>query len=180
MFSFFYHRKVPLELTWKLIFHVPIYLYMFWVAYQKVRKGIRAARENIKRKPNVAMRNPNWQWLLGKSRPNFEDDLNFNLGIPYFLAPFYSIILLTATTTYMQMDPSFQLSLSGCIQEQNPVMQNPLSISCLRAIDYAVLIFFTVFMLSGLVLFVFRIINKKVFQLDAKIRDFKKIDEFLF
>ena len=62
----------------------------------------------------------------------------------------------------MQMDPSFQLSLSGCIQEQNPVMQNPLSISCLRAIDYAVLIFFTVFMLSGLVLFVFRIINKKV------------------
>ena len=60
------------------------------------------------------------------------------------------------------MDPSFQLSLSGCIQEQNPVMQNPLSISCLRAIDYAVLIFFTVFMLSGLVLFVFRIINKRV------------------
>ena len=58
--------KVPLELTWKLIFHVPIYLYMFWVAYQKVRKGIRAARENIKRKPNVVMRNPNWQWLLGK------------------------------------------------------------------------------------------------------------------
>ena len=58
--------QVPLELTWKLIFHVPIYLYMFWVAYQKVRKGIRAARENIKRKPNVVMRNPNWQWLLGK------------------------------------------------------------------------------------------------------------------
>ena len=84
------------------------------------------------------------------------------LGIPYFLAPFYSIILLTATTTYMQMEPQFQLQLSGCINQQNPVKQNPLSISCLRAIDYAVLIFFTVFMLSGLFLFVFRIVNKKV------------------
>ena len=85
------------------------------------------------------------------------------LGIPYFLAPFYSIILLTATTTYMQMEPQFQLQLSGCINQQNPVKQNPLSISCLRAIDYAVLIFFTVFMLSGLFLFVFRIVNKKVY-----------------
>ena len=94
MFSFFYHRKVPLELTWKLIFHVPIYLYMFWVAYQKVRKGIRAARENIKRKPNVAMRNPNWQWLLGKSRPNFEDDLNFNPRDPVLLGT----VLLHHTT----------------------------------------------------------------------------------
>ena len=60
------------------------------------------------------------------------------------------------------MEPQFQLQLSGCINQQNPVKQNPLSISCLRAIDYAVLIFFTVFMLSGLFLFVFRIVNKKV------------------
>ena len=41
---------------------------MFWVAYQKVRKGIKAARENVKRKPADQTRNPNWQWLLGKSR----------------------------------------------------------------------------------------------------------------
>ena len=91
-----------------------------------------------------------------------EPQIESFLGIPYFLAPFYSIILLTATTTYMQMEPQFQLQLSGCINQQNPVKQNPLSISCLRAIDYAVLIFFTVFMLSGLFLFVFRIVNKKV------------------
>ena len=39
---------------------------MFWVAYQKVRKGIKAARENVKRKPADQTRNPNWQWLLGK------------------------------------------------------------------------------------------------------------------
>ena len=62
------------------------------------------------------------------------------------------------------MEPQFQLQLSGCINQQNPVKQNPLSISCLRAIDYAVLIFFTVFMLSGLFLFVFRIVNKKVLK----------------
>ena len=74
------------------------------------------------------------------------------LGIPYFLAPFYSIILLAATTTYIKMDSNFQLGLRGCINGQNPVNQNPLSFRCLRAIDYAVLIFFTVFMLSGLAL----------------------------
>lgn len=57
-------KKVPRELTWKLIFHVPIYLYMFWVAYTKVRKGIKAARESrmMKKKPIEAVNNPNWQW----------------------------------------------------------------------------------------------------------------------
>jgi hypothetical protein len=36
---------------------------MFWVAYQKVRKGIRAARENKSRKDEQAnFSNPNWQW----------------------------------------------------------------------------------------------------------------------
>jgi len=37
---------------------------MFWVAYQKVRKGIRAARENRSRnrKTAEASNNPNWQW----------------------------------------------------------------------------------------------------------------------
>ena len=42
---------------------------MFWVAYQKVRKGIKATRENNRRKnpnnSNDQIRNPNWQWLLG-------------------------------------------------------------------------------------------------------------------
>ena len=60
------------------------------------------------------------------------------------------------------MDSNFQLGLRGCIKGQNPVVQNPLSFRCLRAIDYAVLVFFAIFMLSGLVLFVFRIVNKKV------------------
>ena len=37
---------------------------MFWVAYTKVRKGIKAARESrmMKKKPIEAVNNPNWQW----------------------------------------------------------------------------------------------------------------------
>ncbi|CAG5094687.1 Oidioi.mRNA.OKI2018_I69.XSR.g13779.t1.cds [Oikopleura dioica] len=142
---------VPRELTWKLIFHVPIYLYLFWVAYQKVRRSIKATRD-CRLKPSAQVGNPNWQWLL---------------GMPYFLAPFYSIMLVAATTSYLQMDEKSQLSLKGCIVGQNPVSQNPLSFRCLRAVDYAILIFFSVFMLSGLVMFIFRIINKQMELLPA-------------
>lgn len=35
--------------------------------------------------------------------------------MPYFLAPFYSIMLVAATTSYLQMDEKSQLSLKGCI-----------------------------------------------------------------
>ena len=75
------------------------------------------------------------------------------------------------------MDSNFQLGLSGCINGQNPVVQNPLSFRCLRAIDYAVLVFFAIFMLSGLILFIFRIINKKVKFL-TKFKIFNKIQNF--
>ena len=139
---------------------------MFWVAYTKVRKGIRAVRDiRFKDKATTTQHNPNWQWLKGHKYFVYSIWLSFIgiyfkqfcdsskvLGIPYFLAPFYSIILLAATTTYIKMDSNFQLGLRGCINGQNPVNQNPLSFRCLRAIDYAVLIFFTVFMLSGLAL----------------------------
>ena len=35
--------------------------------------------------------------------------------MPYFLAPFYSIMLVAATTSYLQMDEKSQLTLKKCI-----------------------------------------------------------------